>query len=1444
MFKKLIQAIACAALLIVSSAQGFFEEIDPALMVFDSTIPVGGNWNMQMWKYPVGAPGSNKYVRPDAPAFACDKISLGSGRIADPSMRAITNATDCTAAGGVWTDMAWKVGILMPAVMPTNNSLRVATYLDGFNAAPYPTYPTNSGAQTGWVTVKTHPGHWPHLNFYNGAYDFWGYAKGDVNLNRISTPYRKLLDQYPNAIDWGAGFKLAGNSWGGAGSILQSFMMKDPWAQAFTTIVQAHIPETLMVRQDTTPTDGISQNGFYYRNPVIAYAWDGPDDVANSDILTHAHKIKGVYFVLTGNGDDSSTFFNKEFFTLLCDAQKIACFGSWRAGNHGQSDPGLVHSPPNRSTSVGLPYIGNEPSTAFSGPDSDARLDKILPVFTHSTQNFMSLHPGTIIGYTNPGMTYTSTSPTYIAGTHTIPIYSGTPGYVRGHWNLGLEWNSKTQPTPTTSSAILPIRYRKHTGFGTGTRFNINGVSTGPEPDSSMWIPDQGDTVTFNLTLRRTGAFALPVGKQVNYVLPAQGARPAQTGTVTVTVEGEVTIPSLTLDNSTAYHNLELTPAALPWDIVFSRAPYAGNPIPGGAADSEQAAYQHTSDVSAIWSGFIQSDVVMKNLSTGTERVVFNCTTSGLNCAAQEARVSPDGTKLVFSVTFGPKTGPYAPSANAPDVKMVAGKCAQLYIHDIAANTTNPIGNRPGTGTSCLDNYNGADVFKEYDRMPDWLSNNKLVFVSNRAKKFPYRAGHSQHIRTGFNCPACVSQDGGSGDTAMSAQLWSMDITGNNAKLLGPHDQMAMTPNVQTNGDIVYTCLNAHAEKAVQGAANSLLAQPNKNWLCRVDSNGADQTVLIHGHQGYFKSVGWLPPPPAPQLFGGNNGSDEFRALRGFAEIFPGKMAGPNYYRANQTGSFGALYGFTIGDPHVEGCRTEAGCIPVGAKRTGEPGSSVVGSGLFLNPTWKAMTPWGQTTDADTVKIETASGSGVYRAAGRTGYAAPWNATQMMYTWARGQCYTPNGIAKLTRSFVGEGPVCRRAIYRTVPGPANTFPMITNPYDTAQTVPLVEDTTKHVWDGRRVAPYQTLFGQVAPTLKAPLTGTACYIQVANGRASEIHPRAGAAYTTTAATRCQEQGCGIARSGDPAWLASKLEFLNVRTVELFDFSYLGSNQTNYRETMNVLGHKSIKPYMRQRLRSDGSLKMRVPCDTPLIMSGENKQGETLVHDDFLQSLRPGETRTCHGCHDGHSTERMLQLTAQGIGNPVTHFAATLAATQVNPPLGQIKPAITWPTIQPILTARCGSCHNTNTGGAQTNPYGFNHKGFHIDSVAYPGVHNIYYPAGDSTLLMYSRVVWDSAQQDWPWVPKLSRPSNVGGPPNYVVPRPCTSQWICKFAADSPLYWYATNRRSDGYLNTTIPHDPTRYGNEDIDFKVGHPNSGFTAKEKALLREWIDGGAQYK
>ncbi|MDQ7016711.1 MAG: hypothetical protein Q9N68_10085, partial [Gammaproteobacteria bacterium] len=60
-----------------------------------------------------------------------------------------------------------------------------------------------------------------------------------------------------------------------------------------------------------------------------------------------------------------------------------------------------------------------------------------------------------------------------------------------------------------------------------------------------------------------------------------------------------------------------------------------------------------------------------------------------------------------------------------------------------------------------------------------------------------------------------------------------------------------------------------------------------------------------------------------------------------------------------------------------------------------------------------------------------------------------------------------------------------------------------------------------------------------------------------------------------------------------------------------------------EMQQILGYMPIEP--------DGSLKLKVPADTPLALSVVDAEGRALqMHTNWIQA-RPGETRTCNGCH---------------------------------------------------------------------------------------------------------------------------------------------------------------------------------------------------------------------
>ena len=84
-----------------------------------------------------------------------------------------------------------------------------------------------------------------------------------------------------------------------------------------------------------------------------------------------------------------------------------------------------------------------------------------------------------------------------------------------------------------------------------------------------------------------------------------------------------------------------------------------------------------------------------------------------------------------------------------------------------------------------------------------------------------------------------------------------------------------------------------------------------------------------------------------------------------------------------------------------------------------------------------------------------------------------------------------------------------------------------------------------------------------------------------------------------------------------------------------------------EMQQILGYAEIEP--------DGSFKIEVPADTPLAIAVVDKHGRAFTpHTNWIQ-VRPGETRTCNGCH---SPRRGNAINASPIAG--VHPNAVLAA----------------------------------------------------------------------------------------------------------------------------------------------------------------------------------------
>lgn len=977
----------------------------------------------------------------------------------------------------------------------------------------------------------------------------------------------------------------------------------------------------------------------------------------------------------------------------------------------------------------------------------------------------------------------------------------------------GLSWNPETIIS-SAKSIVLPLRYRPLTA--------------------------QSSAVRFDLTLRRAALLRQLAGKKLNWLLVGADQR----GSAVVGADGAVTLAGLTLAASEAFSNLVLVGAPAEWKLVYTRQPRAAQPVPGTAI-AEASTWQHATDVGRINGGLGEADVVIDDLE-GNTRVIHDCTTAKQICVAHEARVSPDGSKIVYSVGYGNELVPVRIGGVDLGIREIPGLThAELWLYDLKTHKKWRIPHHPA----------GA-----IDRQPEWLSNNKIVFASTRGKTYPFRNPTSMHQGKDqfgrgrcFNAPYCVSQEYGYAPGGMSMQIWTMNIDGTDARNISPHEQNALAPAVMTNGDILYSCWNSHENKsfdAKSAHSNRPATSKNKWWLCRTDANGADATVLLNGHKTTtLKTKQWL----ASSVQGGELRS-QLRAIRSVAEIFRNRLAITNYYRSNHVGSMGIIYAMDYGDPHVEGCST-ARCYPDGESRSTRPGS-----GRYVPSSLRALTPYG--TDQDNSVRRDAKG----RAMGKSGYPAPLPNTDSAFlvTHARGNCYEAMRLGEANRAAWGGEPVCQKGLYKV------KVPMVTDPFDRQQMELLAGGERWHVWDGRAIATYEALFGQPAPAQPEPLNPqNACYLQVVDARKAELYASAERYdWLNNLYQQCAFQGCAV-NTEDTSFHADNIAALTVYLPEMWDFSYSNGRQREFASYLSSTGHKTMSRLGSQPLQADGSVKMRVPCETPLVMAGTDKDGMLIAYDVMLHSLRAGETRTCHGCHDGHSEERAAQLEHSA----VERFATTLSAG-TNPPLPQAEPPVTFAQVQPILEKRCSGCHkdmNNNDG------------------------------------LLYSRIAQDYEQYDWAWARKqpgigerthvqhvlilragrgyavgdelVFQPGGAAGRIARVGPggqirdiqltaagngyqprtpvgiksargqgakltamtsrfqlaRPYTSKWVARFARDSLLYWKCIGSRQDGRTDA-------QYSN-DIDFGPAH-DSGATAQECRVIGRWIDEGIQHR
>jgi hypothetical protein len=577
---------------------------------------------------------------------------------------------------------------------------------------------------------------------------------------------------------------------------------------------------------------------------------------------------------------------------------------------------------------------------------------------------------------------------------------------------------------------------------------------------------------------------------------------------------------------------------------------------------------------------FTESDLVLDDLR-GVVTVIHNCTTSTTICAAHDGRVSPDGFRIAYTLAEGDalySVKTWGDNRDTPPIEF-HGVRYSIWIYDT----------RTMTRVKVQDNA----------RMPDWYSNDGLVFASNRG---------STYTPWAYAGPE-------SGYTGKATQIFKAQLTPDNTLAnivnLSPESVGALSPVVLSNGNICWSDFNGFGTRAVGHTPSNMF------WVKCVDGNGTNARTVLGAHGSpTFKTAAYLEGIVDPYRRG--EGSTEFKLLRPFSEIKAGKYAVGSYYRSNHQGAMGMIYGVTLSP--AEGFSQSRYLA------ASDYQSSLPGSGRYV-PQVEVLTPYAQDQDLDMPKFHLNG-----KAMGKAGYAAASPDAEYIFTQCRGACFEGTMPEANNRAAMGGEPTSKFEIRKAL------VHQVTDPFDPSQSVVIAcADERWNCRDARYVAPYMALFGQAAPAAAPPpVTGYRTTLQVVNARAAELFPIPGSPHPED--DKCTYQGCADADYSQ--------KVAAIRIDRVFPWT-TPANRSGFARTAK----SGIFP-----LESDGSVKIYLRCPIVYQLSAVDAAGNIIAKDNSLHSTVCGETVTCHGCHDGHSVERILQLSSSA----VTRFATTLAA----------------------------------------------------------------------------------------------------------------------------------------------------------------------------------------
>lgn len=248
------------------------------------------------------------------------------------------------------------------------------------------------------------------------------------------------------------GIVLDGSSMGGAGSVIQTMILPDPWREkiAYSTgrvgiVMPRRVAQKSPGQYASQPPD----NGAY------SAVWDAVDFllVSKSDPIVRNMHYRHIFssndqFSKGPEGNTQLEFVNE------VERQRIGGAFAWVQAGHDVTELG-----------VKLPDL-----SSFEVPVQDVTLDRAHPAFTLSTGNY----PLTSLNRTDEKR------------------------YPRGHYNMGLLWNH-ANIVDTPSELVLPIRYQRRTDMGKDIPDQPERITVSVTPRRTKnFVLQAGDTVRWD----------------------------------------------------------------------------------------------------------------------------------------------------------------------------------------------------------------------------------------------------------------------------------------------------------------------------------------------------------------------------------------------------------------------------------------------------------------------------------------------------------------------------------------------------------------------------------------------------------------------------------------------------------------------------------------------------------------------------------------------------------------------------------------------------------------------------------------------------------------------------------------------------------------------------------------------------------------------------------